>query len=108
MILQRLQAVLTLERDLLRTGKIDGLPRLTSEKAKLAALLAQAQINAAVTERVKLDLDRNARLLQAAAQGIKQALRRAQRPVDQTLTTYNSHGRTASISTAAPSMSHRL
>ncbi|MGR3291056.1 MAG: hypothetical protein ACU0C9_07650 [Paracoccaceae bacterium] len=74
-------------------GKFDILQRLSSEKSRLIKILA-AHASRNTLEHLRLKIDRNQDMLQAASRGIKAATRRLKqgRIDDTSLQTYDSSG----------------
>jgi hypothetical protein len=70
-VVAALEDLLEAERALVLTGDVGALEQLAGRKEALLAALAGAEVTPAALERLRLGLDRNARVLSAAGQGIR-------------------------------------
>lgn len=106
-----LYAVLEQERAFLRTGAIDQLTSLQSRKEALTARLLEtgSALGREVVEDLRHQLERNARMLKSAQDGVQSAadrLRERQR-VATTLETYSADGRRQEFMGPKPRHSRR-
>lgn len=105
-LVDALEELLDAERDLVLAGEILKLEHLAGQKESLLAHLAGARPDSASLTRIRQDLDRNARILTAAGQGIRHALERVRDLADPApLATYDGHGRRSEIEAPEPSVS---
>ncbi|MEO1238624.1 MAG: flagellar biosynthesis protein FlgN [Pseudomonadota bacterium] len=93
-----LEDLLDKEYDVLRSGTIADIPRLADQKARLMSGL-QASAGMVALGRVREKATRNARLLEAAAAGIRSVTDRvtALRAGPQTFTTYSADGARSTV-----------
>jgi len=75
---KRLDAVLEQEREALRIGQIEGLAEMAEEKARLLDTLSRKPCAPEVLSRLRSGMERNAKLAEAAALGIRDAMNRLQ------------------------------
>ena len=100
-----LEDLLDAAAEALLIGDLPALSRLTPE-IESAALVPP---NRAAAERLQMKAQRNARLLQAAARGVKAArLRVAEIARGPTLTTYDARGQKAQIATSGLEPARRV
>jgi hypothetical protein len=97
------------EREMILSGKIDGLPRVTQEKERLIGRLAGMDTETGALARVRGKVERNQELLAAAARGLKAATRRmgAMTKRETNLRTYGRDGASASLTPAPSGINHR-
>lgn len=92
-----LEELLDAAHDALLAGDLAALDRIGDGIEALAHSLAES--DSATARRLRDKAERNARLLEAAARGVKAALGRlTEIAAGPTLTTYDSHGRRAAVS----------
>lgn len=92
-----LEELLDAAHDALLAGDLVALDRIGDGIESLAHSLAES--DSATARRLRDKAERNARLLEAAARGVKAALGRLTEIASgPTLTTYDSHGRRAEVS----------
>jgi flagellar biosynthesis/type III secretory pathway chaperone len=105
-VVAALEDLLEAERALVLTGDVGALEQLAGRKEALLAALAGAEVTPAALERLRLGLDRNARVLSAAGQGIRDAIERVRQLADPApLVTYDGQGRRSEIEAPSPSVS---
>ena len=105
-LIDALEDLLEAERGLLLAGEIQDLERLAERKQSLLAQLAGANPDAASLAALRRQLDRNARILTAAGQGIRHAIERVRQLADPApLATYDGAGRRSEIEAPKPSVS---
>ncbi|MCB1337754.1 MAG: hypothetical protein KDK10_10005 [Maritimibacter sp.] len=99
---EALEDLLDRERALIKAGRIDQIVRLGAEKERLIGRLARQGASAPGLERLRAKADRNVRLLDAAARGIKAAAGRLDRRGDDgaALRTYGRNGAAAALAGA--------
>jgi hypothetical protein len=104
-----LEEILARERRHILQGDIDAVVRLTPEKERLIARLAQGRVEQGELDRLKEKAERNGALLAAAAQGFKAAQARIAglaRGSDD-LATYSSDGNRAGLRARAADFNKR-
>jgi flagellar biosynthesis/type III secretory pathway chaperone len=99
--------LLEAEREKLLAGDLLGLERLVDRKQSLLTRLSRTEPDPVALSGLRRDLDRNARLLAAAGQGIRDAIDRVRQLAEPApLFTYDGTGRRREIEATAPSVSH--
>jgi hypothetical protein len=98
------------ERRLLAAGDLHGLARLAELKPSLLARVAGAAPDAPALERLRGGLERNAALLRAAGQGVRDALDRMRSLLGPAppLSTYDGQGRRNQLAQGSPSVSRNV
>lgn len=107
-LVDELEDLLDRERALLRSGAVEGLPRLTDQKTRLMAGLSAGAGQSNLT-RLREKAARNARMLNAAAKGIRSVTDRisALRAGPQTFTTYSASGTRATVGSKSGKVERR-
>jgi hypothetical protein len=101
-----LEDLLEAVRRLLMRGDLDGLSRLASRKEALLARLGPGAAPEPALARLRRALARNADLLAAAAQGVRDADARLRQLIDgPALVTYDGRGTRRTLDDARPSLS---
>lgn len=93
--LDALEDLLDAERGVIRNGDLEGISRMADLKeALLRDVAATPDLPRAQLDRLRMKADRNQQLLQAAAQGVRAAMRRldAIRRAQKPLNTYGPNG----------------
>lgn len=108
LIIDELEDLLDRERAMLRTGALQELSRLADQKARLMAGLSAAAGQSSLT-RLREKAARNARMLDAAARGIRSVTDRiaALRAGPQTFTTYAANGARATVGSKSGNVERR-
>lgn len=97
------------ERQLILTGKIDGLSSLADAKSQVLSQLESSRLSQTQISRLQTMTARNQSLLAAAAEGIRSAQNRLRtiRNPDQSLKTYTRAGASKVLSRTASSFEKR-
>ncbi|MEL7105919.1 MAG: flagellar biosynthesis protein FlgN [Pseudomonadota bacterium] len=107
-LVDELEDLLDRERDVLRSGAVQDLPRLADQKARLMAGLSSAAGKATLAH-LRDKAARNARMLDAAAKGIRSVTDRvaALRAGPRTFTTYSASGARAIVGSKGGTVERR-
>lgn len=110
-LFEEMKTLLAEERNALRAGEIYRLRGLTSQKEAMAASLAQggASIPEDDVRALRAEASRNARLIEAAQNGLNAAMARLseRRRVASRLEIYGADGRRSEVYSTGPRHSHR-
>lgn len=105
-VVAAIEEVLEAERALVLSGELVALEQLADRKEALLGALTASTVDPAALTRLRAALERNARVLSAAGQGIRHAIERVQQLNDPApLVTYDGLGRRSEIEAAQPSVS---
>lgn len=107
--LKELLALLSDERQAIRTGRLTELEKFATHKAALAEHVASLKLSADEAAELKAAAERNARLLQAAIRGVKdaQARLKALHSARTELNLYSADGARTQIATPASQLERK-
>lgn len=103
------QELLKRERDLILTGDIVGVQRLSTEKTRLLARLGKSRLDAETLESLRDRAERNNRLLEASARGFKTVQEQLRQLDDApaSLKTYGSDGQRSPLRRGGPGVNKK-
>lgn len=107
--LRSVEIYLDREREILRTGQIGKLASLAEERERALATLDAAKGNGPLLQKLRSDVRRNNALMQAAASGLRAAIKRISdlRAATGPIGSYSAKGERLEIGASAPTVERK-
>jgi hypothetical protein len=107
--LKSVESYLERERRILRNGQITELADLAEDREKALALLGAARGNGPVLQRLRSEVDRNNALMEAAASGLRAAIKRISdlRAASGPIGSYSAKGERLEIGSNSPTVERK-